>query len=288
MASLLVMGATGLLGNRLVPHLIGSGHSVKTLSRTGRTSFSVDASHKSELFEALSGEKFDSIINLIALTDVDNCERNPELANLVNVKTVENVVFWIRNFCPEAHLLQISTDQVYDGQGPHEERNVSIVNHYGRTKYAGELAAQLVSSTVIRTNFVGRSAAHGVSGFSDWLFSSLTTKKEIQVLNDVMFSPVAIDTLCLVLTDLITRRPIGVFNLGSNLGMSKADFSFEFAKQLGLQTSSMSRINLEDAKFFDVKRPKDMRMISSKLELELGIRLPMLVDEIRKVVKEYE
>jgi dTDP-4-dehydrorhamnose reductase len=282
------MGATGLLGNRLVPHLIGSGHRVKTLSRTGRSSFSVDASQKSELFEVLSGEKFDSIINLIALTDVDMCERNPELANMVNVKTVENVSLWIRDFCPEAHLLQISSDQVYDGQGPHDERNVSMVNHYARTKYAGELAAQLVSSTVIRTNFVGRSFGHGVSGFSDWIFSSLAMHKEIQVLNDVTFSPVAIETLCQVLTELVTRRLNGVFNLGSNLGMSKADFSFEFAKQLGLQTKSMSRINLEDAKFFDVNRPKDMRMISSKLELELGIRLPMLVDEIRKVAKEYE
>jgi dTDP-4-dehydrorhamnose reductase len=104
----------------------------------------------------------------------------------------------------------------------------------------------------------------------------------------VLFSPVSISTLCSVIKEVVRQRPVGVFNIGSSEGMSKADFDFAFADQVGLPVKYMSRIEASAAKFLRARRPLDMRMDSSKLEGELGIKFPSLLDEIRKVAKEYE
>ncbi len=103
-----------------------------------------------------------------------------------------------------------------------------------------------------------------------------------------MFSPVSIDTLCSVIFDVIRKRPVGTFNLGSSDGMSKADFDFQFADCLGLETKFMTRIEASGARFLRARRPLDMRMDSSKLEECLGIKLPTLDEEIRMVAMQYE
>jgi len=282
------MGSTGLLGTSLGAKLKSNGCVVATLSKSGPSNIKIDATNKVMLFKALSGQDFDVVINLIALTSVETCEDRPDLAHRINVLPAEHIAAWIAEFCPHAHLVQISTDHVYDGVGPHGEALTTIINSYSLTKYAAELAAKLVPSTILRTNFVGKSSAPGRESLTDWLYDSLSREEHIQVLNDVLFSPVSISTLCSVITEVVKQRPVGVFNLGSSGGMSKADFDFEFASELGLPIKYMTRIDSSNAKFLRARRPLDMRMDSSKLEQSLGMKLPSLSDEIRKVALEYE
>ena len=54
------------------------------------------------------------------------------------------------------HLIQISTDQIYSGKGPHKESKIKLINHYARTKYNGEKEALKIKSTILRTNFIGK------------------------------------------------------------------------------------------------------------------------------------
>jgi len=282
------MGSTGLLGVPLKEHLRDVGFHVVTLSRTGESDLKVDAANKTDLFAVLSGQSFDSVINLIGLTSVELCEENPSLAHRINGLAVENIVSWISSCSPLTHLVHISTDQVYDGIGPHKEPEITLVNTYAQSKHTGEIASGRISSTVLRTNFVGKSRTSGRESLTDWLYVSLERGENIQVLRDVLFSPVCISTLCSVLTHVLDMKPIGTFNLGSSGGMSKADFDFEFARALSLPEELMSPVFAHDAKFLRAKRPLDMRMDSSKLEKELGIKLPSLREEIRKVAQEYE
>ena len=81
--------------------------------------------------------------------------------------------------------------------------------------------------------------------------------------------------------------PVGIFNLGSHGGMSKADFAFAFANRIGLFSGSMSRTNIVDVGFLKTYRPKDMRMNLLALEERLSIKLPQLIDEIDLVAKDY-
>lgn len=286
--TILITGATGLLGSTLVPFLRSCGYIVVTHARSSNADFMVDLANMAEASAMLDRVQPGIIVNLVGLTSVERCESQLNEAYLLNTRTVENLVSWIRGSNLNSHLIQISTDHVYDGTGLHTEDQVTLTNNYAFSKYAGELAAAQVPSTILRTNFVGYSRVKNRISLTDWVYASMTSGKYVQVLNDVFFSPLSMKVLSEMIQLVIERKPIGVFNLGSHNGMSKADFDFAFAECLGLQTATMSRIDASQATFLKAYRPKDMRMDCSKFESTLGVELPLLSDEIKRVAKEYD
>lgn len=284
---ILITGATGLLGSTLVPWLMAHGKMVVTHARQSAADYTADLANKNETFALLDKLQPSVIINLVGLTSVERCQDNANESYLVNTRTVENLANWILKTGANCHLIQISTDQVYDGPYIHTEGQITLTNNYAFSKYAGELAAARVSSTILRTNFVGRSKVSNRESLTDWVYNSLTSGKHVQVLQDVYFSPLSMATLVQMIQLVVERKPAGIFNLGSHNGMSKADFDFTFADCLNLPTATMTRIDSSQAAFLKAYRPKDMRMDCSKFEKVLGVKLPDLLDQIKSVAKEY-
>lgn len=286
MRKILVTGARGLLGCSLVPRLRAAGYAVVANARGVVDGVQADLSDREQATAALNAVQPEAIVNLAALTDVDACERDPQLAYLANVRLVENLAHWIRLANSGCHLVQISTDQVYDGAGPHSEDSVRLWNYYGFSKYAGELAAGSVRGTVLRTNFFGPSRAAHRASLSDWIVRSLRSGAAITVFEDVRFSPLAIGTLVDMIERVLrTPRP-GVYNLGASEGMSKADFAFALAAALDLPTAPMSRGTVAAAKLA-APRPKDMRLDCARFESAFGVRLPTLAQEILSMKQAY-
>jgi dTDP-4-dehydrorhamnose reductase len=287
MANVLVTGVTGLLGSTLVPLLLERGHHITRLGHTHVTDLNADLVSFEQTARALDQATPEVIINLAALTNVDRCELHPHEAYLLNVKPVENLCAWIQTARKPCHLIQISSDQVYDGAGPHAEGKLTIRNHYAMSKVAGEFAAANVASTILRTNFVGRSLREGRTSFTDWLHSALLGKAPINVFDDVMFSPLFTGTLCDCIERSIVERPLGVFNLGSRDGMSKADFAFAFAAATSLPTHNLLRGNSSAVATLIARRPTDMRMRCERFEGRMGLKLPRLIDEIHVLAHDY-
>ena len=287
MKTILVTGATGLLGSSLVPLINQRGYSVKVHARSGDIDCHADLSIPEAVLKLLDKIKPEVIVNLVGLTDVDRCEELPNQAYLANVRTVENIVTWIKQEKAPCHLVHVSTDQVYDGNGAQAEEQVTLTNYYAFSKYAGELAAARVPSTILRTNFFGRSHCAKRVSLTDWLYRSLSNGDDIQVFDDVLFSPLSMTTLSEMIELIIRKKSVGVFNLGSHVGMSKADFAFAFAEELDRPTRTMTRTTTDKVTFLKTYRPKDMRMDSLKFENILGVKLPFLRDEIKRVVREY-
>ena len=171
---IVVLGASGRLGSYLFPFLRSCGHEVLSLSRRAKGDLQADLTDISEVELVLDKVRPDSIVNLAAETNIDSCEEFPQDAYLANVKIVENLVKWIGGNGNSSHLVQLSTDHVYDGIGPHSEEDISPLNYYGFSKYAAELLATKVNSTILRTNFFGRTQIPGRMSYSDWLIDSLT------------------------------------------------------------------------------------------------------------------
>jgi dTDP-4-dehydrorhamnose reductase len=287
MKDILITGATGLLGGTLINILRANGYSVITHAITSSADFQADLSSTIETFELLNQIKPDIIINLVGQISVELCQENPNIAYLANTRSVENLVQWIENSNTGCHLIHISTDHLYDGVGPHNEEHVNLTNNYAFSKYAGELAAIRVRSTILRTNFIGRSNVSHRESLTDWVYTSLSMGKTVQVLGDIYFNPLSMTTLSNIICLVVGAKPFGVFNLGSRGGMSKADFDFYFAECLGLQTVTMSRIDSSEATFLKAYRPKDMRMNCKKFEDRFKMTLPELVDEIRLAAEDY-
>lgn len=286
MTRILVTGAQGLLGTTLVPHLQASGHEVWRLARKGGAEVHADLTNPDQVSRVFGEVAPDTIVNLAALTNVDECERNPQLAFATNVRIVENLAGAIKSSGAGCHLVQVSTDQVYDGLGPHKESDVSPSNFYGLSKYTGELAAANVPSTILRTNFFGPSLCPGRASLSDWLVQSLRQERRITVFEDVRFSPLSLQRLVELLELVIMQRKRGIFNLGSKDGMSKADFAFKLAEVLDLPAKYLKR-GTSDKVLRSAHRPKDMRMDSTQFEVAFGVELTTLSEEIQSTKAAY-
>ena len=282
----LVLGASGLLGCSLCPWLAQS-HEVITHSRSSPTDYRIELADRAATSKMLAHAQPDVIINLAALTNVDACETNPSLAYQANVVTVESLVAGIQNQTPGAYLINVSTDHVYDGQEPSSETAAHLVNYYAFSKYAGELAALAVRSASLRTNFFGKSYQVARVSFTDWLYRAAIEGRAITVFEDVLFSPLSIQSLCSVIEKTINQQPVGVFNAGSRNGMSKADFSFAFAEEAGISSASFARGLAGQVGRLTARRPKDMRMDVASIEAALGYAMPELQAEIQKAAKEY-
>jgi dTDP-4-dehydrorhamnose reductase len=290
MATVIVFGASGLLGASLVPVLRACGHTVLTQSRDSGADLRLDPFDRGAVATALARHRPSSVINLVAATNVDQCEAQTELAWQVNAGVVASIVEGILTLdndpASRPHLVHISTDQVYGGPGPHAEDEVHPINVYGLSKYAGELLAERVGATVLRSNFYGRSRTAGRVSFSDWLVRSLRDKTPITVFDDVKFSAIHIDTLCDFIVRSIVHQPAGIFNAGCRDGVSKAGFAMALARALGLPTENV-RVGTSADVALKARRPLDMTLQVSRLEAALDLQCPNMLNEIEYASKEY-
>ncbi len=282
---ILIAGSTGLLGATLSATLRARGWDTIEHGRSSGQ-LRADLTEISAARDILAAARPDAVVNLAALTNVDRCELHPQEAYLLNTRIVENLAAAIAATGAPAWLVHISTDQLYDGPGPHAEPAVTLTNYYAFSKYAGELAAAGVPSTVLRTNFFGPSRHGSRRSFSDWLIDALRRGTPIQVFEDVLFSPLSLQRLTELIGLTIERRTRGVFNLGSHDGLSKADFCCALARTLSLPTSNMTR-SVSSAAPLRAYRPKDMRLDSRRFEAAFGVSLPTLSEEIESMKGAY-
>ena len=286
MSRVLVLGARGLLGTSLCPILAAKGHQILRQSRRPGLDLQFNPSDVCAWHAILSNYQPDIVINLAAATDVDRCESHPQWAYDANVSPVTSFVRGVREAAVEPHFVQISTDQLYNGDGPHVEDAVRPCNVYALTKLTAELALLNCSSTILRTNFFGASRTPERCSFSDWVVSSLRACERITVFNDVLFSALHLDYLCEIISQVILSPACGTFNFGTRDGISKADFAFELAHQLGLSTDNMQIGSLAERKL-RAKRPLDMRLNSSRFETTFHASSPTMSDQIKKTAQGY-
>jgi dTDP-4-dehydrorhamnose reductase len=286
MTRVLLIGASGMLGCSLAPMLERAGHSVFKQSRGEGYDIRLDILSDQAWVDCLHEIRPDVVVNLAAGTNVDKCELDPQFATAANLSPLITFRKASEATGIKPHMVQISTDQVYDGEGPHPEALVCPCNVYGLSKLAGELAIWDYPATIFRTNFFGMSRAPNRLSLSDWIVGSIRQETRITLFRDVMFSGVHIDTLCSYIGLAIEKKPIGVFNVGIHDGISKADFGLRLASELNLDTS---RIKVGSVREFDFKarRPLDMRMQTKRFEDEFGIRSPDSSSQIDKTVNEY-
>lgn len=276
----LVTGSSGLLGQTLIPALKARGF--EALSH-GRSDKSADINF--DLADPKSAQRYldevnpQVIVNLAALTDVDKCNQDIDMAYKMNAKAVETLANWCKSKS-DARLIQISTDHIYDGEGSKGETELTFRNVYALSKYAGDLEAlRFERATVLRTNFFGKSRHATRQSFSDWLYRSLKAGQPITLFEDVYFSPIGMKSLCNMIAKAIETPNPGVYNLGCRTSMSKAEFGRQFAKATKLPMTNVKFGSIADNKAL-VPRPKNMSMDCSKFEKTFRVTLPTLEEDI--------
>lgn len=145
-ASWLLTGGTGSLGRalcRLVPEMVAPGRA------------ELDVTDPGTISAAFLRHRPTTVIHAAALVGTRPCEERPGQCLAVNVVGTVNMVEACRRHA--CRLVYISTDYVFDGRrgGYREDDPVSPINHYARSKVAGEYAAlTLPGALILRFRFV--------------------------------------------------------------------------------------------------------------------------------------
>jgi dTDP-4-dehydrorhamnose reductase len=264
------------------------GMHARQVSLAGTSSMPIDLTLSDSLTRLLSKLKPDLVIHTVALTDVDRCEQEPELAHYINAELAQNVAQacgWLG-----IKLVHISTDHLFDGKKAFctELDAVCPVNIYGKTK---ALAEELVlgacpEALVVRTNFYGWGSSYR-SSFSDGICKSLHAYKKINLFNDIYFSPIIIDELVNSVHELINHRVSGVFNVVGDDRLSKYEFGVSLAKVFDLDPMLIEPIITSDCEV-RVLRPKDMSLSNYKLKKILNKNFLDVNHHLHLLKKQYE
>lgn len=274
------------MGATLVPYLIREGFATYSSSRTAGE-IRCDLARYSEVEQTIRSIKPDAVINLAALTNVDECESNSRSAYIANALTANNLTKAIRSNTPKAKLIHLSTDQVYDGIGPHCEEDTMPVNVYALTKLLGEKFIVGVNHCILRVNMFGRSQHPLRASFADWVVQSAASNTKRFLFEDVYISPLSINTLSKMINVVLVQGTQGLFNLGSKEGKSKYEIGIRLSSELGYNNHWATPGKVADTKL-QARRPNDMRMDVAAFERSTGVALPTLESEIEAVAREFK
>ena len=285
--TVILTGATGLLGSHLVPvldeqaiaaTLVGLANVPDGHDRWVRC----DLTDESAVAELIATRRPRLVIHAAALTNVDTCEDDPALAAAVNAEAPGRLA----QLTSEAggRFVQISTDSVFDGRGgPYVEDDRTVpLNEYARSKLAGELAvaAGAPNHLVLRVNFFGRSPTG--AGLADWLVRELSAGHAITGFDDVIFSPLDAATLSEAIVALAFGEQRGTLHLGASDAVSKFAFAQLVAEAHGLDPQLVRAGALADAKL-TAPRPLDTSLDSSRAAAVLGRPLPTVAECVARL-----
>lgn len=265
----LVTGSTGLVGSQVVKDLVKSEHQVYSCYNDSKpyngTPIHLELTNYDKIIEVVASIRPDVIIHLAAITNVDLCEKEKELALKVNVKATE--VLSKQAAKHGSFFVYVSTDYVFDGiTGMKKESDTpNPINNYGYSKYQGELAVHdLASSWCIARTSTPFGVNNTRKSFPTFVIENIKAKKETNAVIDQYTSPTYVPNLSQMLIEISTRQILGVIHLASPTKISRYDMAILVSEKLGLDSSLIKPVNLEDMANWTAKRPKDSSLDASK------------------------
>lgn len=202
----LVTGGSGRLGQAVVPELERRGWMVVAPGRGA-----LDITDADAVRAAVLDLRPEAVVNLAAWTDLERCEIDEDAAHAVNAEAVHHLARAAAMV--GARLCQVSTDYVFDGEkgAPYlEDDAVGPLSAYGRTKWAGEVAAG-PEALVIRTAWL---AAPTGPSFVAAVLAALDQPDRVFHHDDEQrSSPTSVVDLALVLGELVGDGATGVVHV---------------------------------------------------------------------------
>jgi len=257
----LVTGSAGLIGSQIVKDLVQKNHTTYSCYHDKKPLQGIpthlDLSDENQIIEILQEIKPDRIIHLAAMTGVDLCEAEKELATLINTKATEILAKQAAK--QKIFFLYVSTDYVFDGiNGMKKEDDPSNpLGFYGKSKLEGELVLNKLASSwcIART-----STPFGIhptkKSFPLWVKENLEAKKEIPVLIDQFTSPTYVPNLSKMLIEITIRQIIGIIHVSGATRISRYALAELVADKLHLDKIFLIPTKTDNMNW-NAQRPKD-------------------------------
>ncbi|MEO9483105.1 MAG: SDR family oxidoreductase [Ekhidna sp.] len=294
MTKILVTGANGLLGQKLIKlysdranvDVIATGKGEDRNPSGTHTYKELDITSKDEVLKVLGDLVPDVVINTAAMTHVDQCELDPVSCHQLNVAAVSHLIVACEK--AGAFLIHLSTDFIFDGKdGPYREEDLpNPLSKYAESKLESE---QLLKDSGLKYAIVRTMLVYGVvhdmsrSNIVLWVKKSLEEKKQIKVVNDQWRTPTLAEDLAKGCALIAQKRAEGVFHISGKDMLSPYDMATATADFFGLDRSLIEEV---DGSIFTqpAKRPARTGFILDKAKKELGYE-PVTFNEGLAILK---
>lgn len=242
--SILVLGATGLIGNRLVRTLsedfdvFGTTRQMKfsnpkfyQLLKKDNWLINTDPKKMFELEAKIKKLKPNVIVNCLGITKQKTGEFDIQECVTVNALFPHQLSTICREL--DIRLIHFSTDCVFSGQkGNYTEGDIpDPIDTYGRTKVLGDLLNN--QDLTIRTSFVGREISSFMNLF-EWAIRN--KNKRIHAYPNAIYSGLTTLTLSQIIKTIIVNHPklSGLWHISSE-PVSKYELLRNLNKELSLE-----------------------------------------------------
>lgn len=283
MKRVLITGSNGLLGQKLAALLsrgtdyellLTSKHESSYVDEIDVPYSKLDITNRNDVRRVVDDFQPDVIVNTAAVTNVDLCETERELAWRVNVTGTENLTIAAK--LVGATIIQLSTDYVFDGKnGPYdEESRPNPLSYYGRTKLASENVVRTsgVPFAIVRTMVLYGVANNVKPNFALWLIHELERDRPVRVVDDQYGNPTLVDDLAYGILRIIAFNREGVFHIAGSEWLNRYQFAVKLAKTFGFDKQLITPIKtlvLKQA----APRPQRSGFITLRAETQLGIKM---------------
>jgi len=243
----------------------------------------LDITDKKAVESFLLKEKPDLLINCAAMTNVDACETNLELAIKVNAIGPKN----LSEACSKigAKIVHISTDYVFsgDGQTPYCEWDVcNPQSIYGKSKLLGE---DFVRENNFKYFIVRTSWLYGESGnnFVKTMIKLGREKPSIKVVDDQRGNPTNANDLAYHILKIATTDQYGIYHC---TGEGECSW-YEFAKEIMNLASLDCKVEPCTTEEFPrpAKRPSYSSLNNLMLKSTVGNEMRHWEDALKKFMK---
>ena len=281
-----ITGASGLLGSKVAEIALDRGYEVYSGYNRYKPEHGepvkLDLTNSDSIAKAIKDVKPDAIIHSAALTDVDRCEVEKELAYKINVEGTRVIAEMARKI--GAFMVYVSTDYVFDGsRGMYRENDeTNPINHYGYTKLLGE---RFCGDFCIARPCViyGAKPASGKVNFALWLIDKLGKGEEVKIITDQWITPTLNTNLAEMVLECVERELKGIYHLAGATRVSRFEFAKEIAREFGLDENLIKPAKMSDMSWI-AKRPRDSSLDVSKASRCLNER-PYYLRKALKVLK---
>ena len=238
---IVITGANGQLGQVLQKVLEARGD---TVIPTDVPEFDIT---DTRIVQQLAAFNPNIILHPAAMTNVDGCAKDPDLAFKVNAFGAQNVAHACLR-C-NADMVFVSTNEVFDGrtdQPYREDDPTNPINPYGSSKRAGE---QMTARYLKNKLYIVRTAwlyAAGGNNFPTKMISLADMLKTLRVVSDEISNPTYAPDLAEAIIRLIHTHAYGIYHFVNAGYCSRYDFAKEILRLGGRGDIPVQPITLAD------------------------------------------
>ncbi len=240
---IIVTGAAGRLGGRLVEVLQQQGHDVTGADIVGDHVEKLDITDFAATHDFITGFQPDIVIHPAAWTDVDGCAHEPEKAIAINGFGTQNVALGAA--AAQAAILCVSSNEVFDGKAnrPYREYDLTQpINPYGYSKWVGERAVVNINPRhyIVRTAWL---FAHGGKNFIQSILNAAEAGKTLRVVANEVANPTYNDDLAEAIAKLIATGRYGIYHFVNEGQCSRHGFARYFLDRAGYKDVPLTAIS---------------------------------------------